>query len=78
MENRANELERLQGEIENSYVSEYSSQWEIDDYNDTVNTYNAKLTSYKRDVAALDTRIDRFNTQVAAHNNYLMQNCTPR
>jgi len=78
MENRANELERLQGEIENSYVSEYSSQWEIDDYNDTVNTYNAKLTSYKRDSAALDTRIDRFNTQVAAHNNYLMQNCTPR
>lgn len=78
MDIRANELERLQREIENSYVNEYSSQWEIDDYNDNVNTYNSKLTSYKRDAAALDSRIDRFNTQVATHNNYLTQNCTPR
>jgi peptidoglycan hydrolase CwlO-like protein len=78
MDIRANELERLQREIENSYVNEYSWQWEIDDYNDNVNTYNSKLTSYKRDATALDSRIDRFNAQVAAHNNYLTQNCTPR
>lgn len=78
MDIRANELERLQREIENSYVNEYSSQWEIDDYNDKVNTYNYKLTSYKRDATALDSRIDRFNTQVATHNNYLTQNCTPK
>jgi len=78
MEIRANELDRLQREIENSYVNEYSSQWEIDDYNDKVNTYNSKLTAYKRDATALDSRIDRFNAQIAAHNNYLMQNCTPK
>lgn len=78
METRANEIERLQKGIENNYVNEYSSQWEIDDYNNTVDTYNSKLTSYKRDAAALDTRIDRFNTQVAAHNNYLVQNCSLR
>lgn len=78
METRANEIERLQKGIENNYVNEYSSQWEIDDYNDTIDTYNSKLTSYKRDAAALDTRIDRFNTQVAAHNNYLVQNCSLR
>lgn len=78
METRANELERLEREIEYSYVNEYSSQWEIDDYNDTVDTYNSKLTSYKRDAAALDNRIDRFNTQIATHNKYLVQNCTPK
>ena len=78
MDIRSNELERLQREIENSYVSEYSSQWEIDDYNDNVNTYNSKLNSYKRDATALDSRVDRFNAQVEAHNRYLTQNCTPR
>jgi len=78
METRANEIERLQREIENSYVNEYSSQWEIDDYNDTVETYNSKLTSYQRDATALDSRIDKFNTQIKAHNNYLVQNCSLR
>lgn len=78
MDTRASELERLQREIEYSDVNDYSSQWEIDDYNEKVNTYNYKLTSYKRDATALDSRIDRFNAQVAVHNNYLTQNCTPR
>lgn len=78
MDLRANELERLQREIEYSYVNEYSSQWEIYDYNDNVDTYNAKLTSYQRDATVLDSRIDRFNAQVEAHNRYLIQNCTPR
>jgi peptidoglycan hydrolase CwlO-like protein len=78
MDLRASELDRLERELKYSYVTEYSSQYEIDDYNAKVNTYNSKLTSYKRDVTALDSRIDRFNTQVAAHNNYLIQNCTPR
>jgi len=78
LEYRANELERLQNEIENSYVNEYSSQWEIDDYNDMIETYNSKLISYNRDATALDTRIDRFNAQVEVHNNYLIQNCSLR
>lgn len=78
LEYRANELERLENEIENFYVNEYSSQWEIDDYNDTVQTYKFKLTSYQRDAAALDSRIDKFNTQVEARNNYLVQNCSLR
>lgn len=78
METRVIEIERLQREIENSYVNEYSSQWEIDDYNDTVDTYNLKLASYERDVNTLDTRIDKFNTQVEAHNKYLEKNCSLR
>jgi len=78
MDLRASELKRLERELKYSYVTEYSSQYEIDDYNAKVNTYNSKLTSYKRDATALDSRIDRFNAQVVAHNNYLTQNCTPR
>lgn len=78
MDLRASELERLERELKYSYVSEYSSQYEIDAYNAKVNTYNSKLTSYKRDATALDSRIDKFNAQVAAHNNYLTRNCTPK
>jgi len=78
MDNRANELERLERNIEYSYVNEYSEQWEIDNYNDEIYTYNSKLASYKRDAAAHDTRIDRFNSQIEVHNKYLAQNCTPR
>ncbi len=78
MDLRASELERLERELKYSYVTEYSSQYEIDDYNANVNTYNSKLTAYQRDATALESRIDRFNAQVAAHNNYLTQNCTPR
>jgi peptidoglycan hydrolase CwlO-like protein len=77
LEYRANELDRLQNEIENSYVNEYSSQWTIDQYNETVNEYNSKLSSYQRDANSIDSRIDRYNDQIEAHNNYLMNNCTP-
>lgn len=77
LEYRANALEQLQNEIENSYVNEYSSQWEVDQYNEKVDEYNSKLPAYKRDAASLDSRIDRYNAQIAAHNNYLRSNCTP-
>lgn len=78
LELRANEIERLGNELKYNNVTEYSSQWEIDNYNTDVNTYNSKLAAYQRDATALDPRIDRFNTQVEAHNRYLIQNCTPR
>ena len=78
MEYRANELNRLENEIQYSSITEYSPQYQIDDYNANINTYNSKLASYNRDAAALDSRIDRYNNQVEAHNNYLVRNCTPR
>lgn len=77
LEYRANALERLQNEIESSYVNDYSSQWEIDQYNEMVDEYNSKLPAYKRDAASLDSRVDRYNAQIATHNNYLKNNCTP-
>ena len=75
---RSNALEQLGNDIDNSDVSENSSQWELDQYNEMVNDYNSKLPAYNRDVASLDSRIDRYNTQIEAHNNYLRNNCTPK
>lgn len=73
---RSNELDQLKREIDNSYVNEYSSQYEIDNFNEQVDTYNAKLASYKRDAASLSARIDQFNAQIERRNNYLITHCT--
>jgi len=74
---RGNEIDRLANEIEYSYVNEYSSQWEIDEYNAKIDEYNRKLTSYNRDATNIDSKIDRHNARVEVYNNYLIQNCTP-
>lgn len=76
LEQRATYLDNLKKEIDNSYVNEYSEQYEIDSYNQNVDDYNLKIASYKRDATSLGSRIDKFNNQVNARNNYLMNNCT--
>ena len=76
LEYRTNALDSLENQIDNSYVNDYSAQWEIDQYNELVHEYNSKLSVYKRDLADLDTRIDRYNTQSQKHNDYLLANCT--
>jgi hypothetical protein len=78
IETRTNVLERIKKQIDSSYVNDYSDQWEIDQYNELVDDYNSKLPAYKRDLADLDTRIDRYNAQIQKHNNYLVANCTKR
>ena len=77
-EYRTNAMKHLKDEIDNSYVNDYSEQWEIDDYNAKVDDYNSKLPAYKRDLASLDLRIDQYNAQIQTHNNYLVANCTKR
>lgn len=77
-EYRANALERLEDEINSSYVDEYSTQWEIDDYNAKVNEYNSKLPAYERDLVSLEARINTYNAQIQRHNNYLAANCTKK
>ena len=77
-EYRTNALARLKDDIDSSYVNDYSAQWEIDEYNEKVDEYNSLLPAYKRDMAALDARIDRYNAQIQTHNNYLVANCTKR
>lgn len=76
LEYRSNEIDRLKNEIASSYVTEYSSQYEINQYNVAVNEYNSKLTLYKRDAASFSSRVDKYNAQVDVHNNYLRNNCT--
>ena len=78
LEYRTNALERLKAEIDSSYVNDYSPQWEIDEFNEKVDEYNSLLPVYKRDVSALDSRINRYNAQIQTHNNYLVANCTKR
>lgn len=77
-EYRTNALASLKDDIDSSYVNDYSAQWEIDEYNEMVDRYNSLLPAYKRDMSALDTRIDRYNAQIQTHNNYLVANCTKR
>jgi len=76
LRHRGSELDRLKSEINNTHVNDYSSQYEIDQYNEMVDEYNSKLASYNRDVGNSDSEIDVFNAQVERHNNYLMTNCT--
>ena len=76
LQQRANELDRLKNEIDDSSVNDYSPQYVIDDYNEQVDTYNSKLTSYKRDASSMSSRIDQYNAQVERRNNYLIANCT--
>lgn len=76
LKQRSDYLDTLKSEIDNSYVNQYSEQWEIDDYNQKVDQYNSLLASYKRDAASMSSRIDQFNTQVETHNNYLSAHCT--
>jgi len=71
-------LNNLKNKIDNSYVNEYSYQWEIDDYNEDVDRYNSLLSTYKRDLAVFNARIDKYNAQIQKHNNYLMTNCTKK
>ncbi|MDA2922717.1 hypothetical protein MYX07_05650 [Patescibacteria group bacterium AH-259-L07] len=78
MEIRANELERLENELQYSSVEEYSPQYQIDEYNAKIDTYNSKLASYNRDAAAFDSSVDRYNNQIEAHNSYLVRNCTSK
>lgn len=77
-EYRTNALASLKDDIDSSYVNDYSAQWEIDEYNEMVDRYNSLLPAYKRDMSALDVRIDRYNAQIQTHNNYLVANCTKR
>lgn len=77
LESRGNELDRLKNELDNTYVNEYSSQYQINLYNDDVDYYNNKLEIYKQDLANLDARIDKFNAQTKVRNEYLIENCTP-
>ena len=76
LDQRDAELTRMRNEIDSSYVSEYSSQYEINQYNTQVDDYNSKLAKYKSDINSYNTRMDNYNGQVDKYNNYLKTHCT--
>jgi hypothetical protein len=78
LDRRYDELDSLWYEIEYSTVSEYSYQWQIDEYNDMVEEYNTGSAKYDRDVNSLQSRIDKYNKEVDVYNNYLIKNCDPK
>ena len=72
---RAQELDALKTKINTNTVNQYSPQYLIDSYNGMIDTFNAQLTDFKTDSAAHQQRVDIFNAQVEAHNNYLIAHC---
>lgn len=72
----SNEVERLKKNIDNSLVTEDSSQYDIDNYNEMIHAYNEKLSSYNIDATRMSARIAKYNAEINIHNNYLIAHCT--
>lgn len=73
---RSEELDKTYSSPENSLVSEYSPQWQIDDYNETLEYYNYEIDSYNFDYDEYERRLKLYNSEVDIYNNYLETNCT--
>lgn len=75
LQTRQDALNDLEAQIKSNPVTQNSSQKLIDRYNAMIDRYNAQLNSLKADFNTHGVRVDRFNDQVKAHNNYLLANC---
>ncbi len=78
LKRRSDTLDTLKFQIDTSGVTQYSEQYAIDNYNSMVQRYNAQLTSFRTDYASHQTRIDIYNQQVQARNDYLQTHCRRR
>lgn len=70
-----NQLDILKSEIDSSIVTEYSSQYAINAYNQDIDSYNARLTRYKTDAANYNSRRSAYNSKVDSYNNFLSSHC---
>jgi hypothetical protein len=75
---RSASIDSMLYEIENSTVTEYSSQWEIDEYNQSLEDYDSMIEQYNLDSNRFDAKVDNYNRAVEIYNNYLTTNCDPR
>ncbi len=64
------ELTRLNNEIDNTSVDEYSEY--------SVNSYNQKIRNYKTKLQEFNDEIVDYNSSVEIYNNYLTTNCKKR
>jgi RNA polymerase subunit RPABC4/transcription elongation factor Spt4 len=72
---RSDELDSLMTEMNGMGVNNDSPQYLIDSYNEKVEAYNAKKTSYKNDLQEFNNRVDAYNASNNAYNNYLEAHC---
>lgn len=68
-------LKSLESKIKGMHVDK-NSQTSLVNYNQMVDSYNARLRSLKSRAANFDRKNKLFNGQVDAHNKYLDDNCT--
>jgi hypothetical protein len=78
LKRRGDVLDSLKVQIDTSGVTQYSSQASIDRYNAMISQYNAQLTSFRADYSSHQSRVNVYNQQVQARNNYLLTHCRSR
>jgi hypothetical protein len=75
LKRRSDALDPLKLQIDTSMVTQYSDQASIDRYNAMVSRYNAQLSSLKVAYSSHQTRVDIYNQQMQARNDYLLAHC---
>lgn len=78
LKRRGDVLDSLKVQIDTSGVTQYPSQASIDRYNAMISQYNAQLTSFRTDYSSHQSRVNVYNQQVQARNNYLLTHCRSR
>lgn len=63
----ANEIDKLQNELDNTYVNEYSQT--------SVDSYNLKVTTLKSKINTYNSELESYNEKVDNYNNFLENNC---
>lgn len=75
LKRKSTSLESLKAQIDSSGVNGYSDQYAIDNYNAMVSRYNAELSAFRSEYTSHQTRVDIYNQQVQARNDYLEAHC---
>ena len=67
LDNMANEIERLETELKNTYVDEYSQS--------SVDSYNTKVENIKTKISLYNIKLEEYNNAIDKYNNFLDKNC---
>lgn len=67
-------LNLLKTQIDATDIDQYS-QISVNEYNAVISDYNSRLEVFRINTNNLQSRIDNYNAEINAYNNYLMSNC---
>lgn len=67
-------LNLLKTQIDATDIDQYS-QISVNEYNAVISDYNSRLEVFRINTNNLQSRIDNYNAEINAYNNYLMRNC---